>query len=439
MKKRIGWFLLFATLPAATFVLATMWQFSAEYQAAQNRGGVIPFLAAFAALTSIYALVLGLLLALAGRREKELAKEANVYLAAGQEAARGKHELERRVEFLTAAREMMLVLREEVEFGAIAKRVLGLVAQAAGAPDRGLVAIHLASEDKLQLRAVWREGEPITEPAKITRAKIDAAIAGEAFVGRRLISRDDGAILRFAIPITADRETIGALQVEIPQEGDDAERAAFAKRLESELYELMNFVALAIKTPDLYERTIRDGMTKLFTKRHFSNQLHHHEAIARRHNEPLALIMVDVDHFKNVNDTYGHLTGDMVLKEVAKIVRESIRSSNEAYRYGGEELGVLCPETSAEQAALLAERLRKKLEAKTIQGETKKLSITASFGVAEWSADMKTPEDLVSRADEALYVAKKSGRNQVQSWKAGALEAVKAAEAAKGVEAGKAH
>ena len=89
MKRRVAWFLLFATLPAATFVLATIWQFSDEYQAAANRGGVIPFLAAFGALTSIYALVLGLLLALAGRREKELAKEANVYLAAGQQAASG--------------------------------------------------------------------------------------------------------------------------------------------------------------------------------------------------------------------------------------------------------------------------------------------------------------------------------------------------------------
>lgn len=439
MKRRLAWFALFATLPAATFVLATTWQFGDEYQSAANRGGVIPMLAAFAALTSVYALVLGLLLALAGRREKELAKEANVYLAAGQEAARSKHALERRVEFLTAAREMMLVLREELEFGAIAKRVLGLVAQAAGTPDTGLVAIHLFSEEKLQLRAVWREGDAVTEPAKVARAKIDAAISGEAFTARRLVSRDDGAVLRFAIPITADRETIGALQVEIPVDAEGEERAAFAKRLEGELYELMNFVALAIKTPDLYERTIRDGMTRLFTKRHFSNQLHHHEAIARRHGEPLALIMVDVDHFKKVNDTYGHLTGDMVLKEVAKIVRESIRSSNEAYRYGGEELGVLCPETTAEQAAALAERLRKKIEGKTMQGETKKLSVTASFGVAEWSADMKAPEELVSRADEALYVAKKSGRNQVQSWKAGALEAVKAAEAAKGVEAGERH
>ncbi|MBI2920260.1 MAG: diguanylate cyclase [Planctomycetes bacterium] len=431
MKRRIGWFLLFSTLPAATFVLATVWQFSDEYQSPGQQGGVVPFLAAFGALTSIYALALGLLLALAGRREKELKDEAHGYLAAGREAARHKHDLERRVEFLTAAREMMLVLREEVEFTAIAQRVLGFIAHAAGAAENGTVAIFTHDEGKLVPRGIWKDGKALGETREMARAKIDSAGAQEAFNQRRLVTHADDRILRFAIPITADRETIGALQVEVPQEGEAAEREAFAKRLEMELYELMNFVALAIKTPDLYERTIRDGMTKLFTKRHFSNQLHHHEAIARRHGEPLALIMVDVDHFKNVNDSYGHLTGDMVLKEVAKIVRESIRSSNEAYRYGGEELGVLCPETTAEQAQQLAERLRKKLEAKTIQGETKKLSVTASFGVAEWTADMKTPEDLVSRADEALYVAKKSGRNQVQVWKAGALEAAKAAEAGK--------
>ncbi|NUN50217.1 MAG: GGDEF domain-containing protein [Candidatus Brocadiae bacterium] len=430
MRRRIAWFLVFATLPAATFALATIWQMSDEYQAQENRGGVVPFLAAFAALTAVYALVLGLLLALAGRREKELKDEAHGYLEAGREAARSKRDLERRVEFLSAAREMILVLREEVEFSAIARRVLGFVAHAAGASEMGMVGIYVFEEEKLQLRALWRDGEAMLEPRKISAAKIDPASAAEAFEQKRLVTRASQTQLRFSIPITADRETIGALQVEVAAEGDPAERGALVKRLEGELYELMNFVALAIKTPDLYERTIRDGMTKLFTKRHFTNQLAHHAAIAQRHGEPLALIMVDVDHFKSVNDTYGHLTGDMVLKEVAKVVRDSIRSSNEAYRYGGEEMGVLCPETTAEQAAQLAERLRKKLEGRMIQGETKKLSVTASFGVSEWSADMKAPEDLVSRADEALYVAKKSGRNQVQSWKAGALEAVKEKERA---------
>jgi diguanylate cyclase (GGDEF)-like protein len=429
VKRRLAWFFGFALLPLSTFVLATVWQFSGEYQAAAQRGGLVPLLAALAALTSVYALALGLLLALAGRREKELKETAGAILEAGREAAARHLEVERRVEFLSAAREMMLVLREEVEFSAIARRVLGFVAHATGAAERGVVAILTAADGKLALRALWQDGKEMTEARELSRAKPDVSAAESAWEERRMVTRGDDRTLVFALPLAADREAIGVMQVEVPLEGTVAERQQYVERLERELHELMNFVALAIKTPDLYDRTIRDGMTRLFTKRHFVNQLAHHAAIAQRSEEPLALIMVDVDHFKRVNDTYGHLTGDMVLKEVAKILRDSIRASNEAYRYGGEELGVLCPGTSAEQAAQLAERLRKKVEAKSIQGETKKLSVTASFGVAEWAADMKAPEDLVSRADEALYVAKKSGRNQVQTWKAGALEAVRAKEA----------
>src|SRR5262249_13645670 len=149
------------------------------------------------------------------------------------------------------------------------------------------------------------------------------------------------------------------------------------RRLSSELPEFSKFLALALKTPDLYTRAVQDALTGLWTKRHFITQATSLMEASNRYGDPLCLIMVDVDHVKKVNDTFGHVTGDKVLKGVAEILKKKVRSGS-AYRYGGEEMAVLLPKADLDGAAQVAERLRSAIEAHKIAG----VKVTASFGVA---------------------------------------------------------
>jgi len=125
-------------------------------------------------------------------------------------------------------------------------------------------------------------------------------------------------------------------------------------------------------------------------------------------------MMLDVDHFKSYNDQYGHPAGDSALKTVAEILKETLRGADVAARYGGEEFAILLPQTSAEEAAQIGERIRKKIE----RTEFSERRVTASIGIASASGDVDTPRDLISAADVALYAAKDQGRNNVQIFNA---------------------
>jgi diguanylate cyclase (GGDEF)-like protein len=134
-----------------------------------------------------------------------------------------------------------------------------------------------------------------------------------------------------------------------------------------------------------------------------------------RHHRILSVIMFDIDHFKTINDRYGHDTGDMVLSNVARIVREVIREYDFAFRMGGDEFLLLLPETSEAKACILAERIRTNIEdQKILDKNHNKFSITASFGIAQYSHKDKSIGDVTRKADEALYQAKKAGRNRIE-------------------------
>lgn len=143
----------------------------------------------------------------------------------------------------------------------------------------------------------------------------------------------------------------------------------------------------------------------------FDRDLAHAVDEAERDGEPFALVMIDIDHFKKVNDVHGHPVGDEVLLEVAKLVVNRTVRKGAAYRFGGEEFALLLPGYSAEEAVGLAERIRKDLEDATVS--SKKLQVTASFGAADVPAHAKKAQALLEQADAALYQAKRSGRNRV--------------------------
>ena len=155
-----------------------------------------------------------------------------------------------------------------------------------------------------------------------------------------------------------------------------------------------------------------DPLTELLNRRRFSELAEVEFDRAKRHSTPIAVIMLDIDHFKQVNDTYGHVVGDQVLKAIAERLR-AVRVSDILARYGGEELVVLCPETNAREAKRLAERLRLALHENAIETTEGPLPMTASIGVATLERGVENLDALIDRADQALYAAKSAGRNCV--------------------------
>jgi len=162
-----------------------------------------------------------------------------------------------------------------------------------------------------------------------------------------------------------------------------------------------------------YEKSIHDGLTGLYTHNFFQNYLEQAISKAKRYGTPLSLLMLDIDYFKKFNDTYGHPAGDRVLVNIARLLKEALREADIAARYGGEEFILVLPETDDRRAYLLAERLRKNVQAfDFLRGKEKGVEITISIGVAGYGKGMHR-EVLISQADQALYRAKKEGRNKV--------------------------
>ncbi|HEX2877235.1 MAG TPA: GGDEF domain-containing protein [Polyangiaceae bacterium] len=166
---------------------------------------------------------------------------------------------------------------------------------------------------------------------------------------------------------------------------------------------------------EIYRMTIVDGLTQIHNKRALFEALEKELMRARRYERDLSLLMFDIDFFKRINDQYGHLAGDHVLRELARIVQERIRREEVFARYGGEEFVILLPETPLPGAAALAESLRARVanHAFVFQGE--RIPVTVSIGTALLGENDKVASDLIQRADEKLYEAKRGGRNRVCS------------------------
>jgi len=163
----------------------------------------------------------------------------------------------------------------------------------------------------------------------------------------------------------------------------------------------------------LQRLAITDGLTTLFNSRHFYTQLELEADRSIRYKHPLALLLIDIDRFKEFNDTFGHLEGDKVLMRFSQILKSCLRANDSAYRYGGEEFTVILPETAAEEARTVAQRIRVALEAERFSPPPgQPVSKTISIGVTEY-ASMEDMTTFIRRADEAMYVSKQNGRNRV--------------------------
>ena len=212
-----------------------------------------------------------------------------------------------------------------------------------------------------------------------------------------------------AFPLTSEGEITGCIVARSTLE-------KLSKRDISYLEQLTRQSAITINRANVYSKVLQyatlDALTNLNNRRQFEVRLKQEIATTKRQKNPLCAMMIDIDFFKKVNDTYGHSSGDTVLRTVAAIIKEHLRESDIPSRYGGEEFAVLLPYTHVEEAKIVGERLRKAVEAASISIDKKNINVTISMGLAEFNPN-ETGEELFKRADKALYEAKDSGRNKV--------------------------
>lgn len=163
----------------------------------------------------------------------------------------------------------------------------------------------------------------------------------------------------------------------------------------------------------IFRMTVTDGLTNVSNRKQLDLFLSEELPRAQRHGRPLSLLMIDIDHFKSINDNHGHLTGDSVLRGLASILQKRVRPNDRLGRYGGEEFCVILPETDLPSAARMGEELRTLVAAHSFVAENKEVRVTISIGAATLSGAIAHPDALYRSADEMLYQAKRSGRNRV--------------------------
>jgi diguanylate cyclase (GGDEF)-like protein len=229
-----------------------------------------------------------------------------------------------------------------------------------------------------------------------------ADIVSAAAADARTVVREESR----AYPLVLAGIVVGVLEAQASDVPAETEQVLDA---------LLSTAAAALESSRLHsaarELAHIDGLTRLPNRRRFETDMDAEWERCRRYGRPMALVMLDLDHFKRLNDEYGHLTGDQALRGVADALTHVLRTSDTGYRYGGEELALLLRETSMREAIAVAERVRQAVEG--VRVDDSAVRVTASLGVAERRAGMLSPEELVSAADAALYTAKHAGRNRV--------------------------
>lgn len=245
-------------------------------------------------------------------------------------------------------------------------------------------------------------------------------IANEVFENNGIILVTDISYSKFrkvgdcksciAAPLTDEKGTFGVAVVK--SEDINGFEESDLRMLTS----LCDVCSIALTNAKLFEKTeelaITDGLSGLYVRRYFMERLTEYLASANRFSYPLSLIMLDIDHFKKVNDTYGHDAGDTVIKQIAAAIKKQTRETDIAVRYGGEEFVIILPYTKLDEAKMIAERTRQFIEQNEIVFERERIKITASFGVAEYQKGYSL-EEFLKICDGNLYKAKERGRNNV--------------------------
>ena len=213
------------------------------------------------------------------------------------------------------------------------------------------------------------------------------------------------------IPLKIEKEIVGVLNI------NDGEQDSFEESSLEFVLDISDFISMSVSNAILYEQTkqlaVTDGLTGISNRPNMEQALQNEFERSMRYGAPLSVVLLDVDHFKGVNDTYGHQKGDEILVAVASLLKKVCRTNDIAARYGGEEFLMILPQSNAQGAFKIAERVREEMMKMNFTGNESNFSVTTSCGVAELDRDfIKNTDQLVAIADHALYEAKNSGRNK---------------------------
>ncbi|PKL50186.1 MAG: hypothetical protein CVV42_04140 [Candidatus Riflebacteria bacterium HGW-Riflebacteria-2] len=335
------------------------------------------------------------------------------------------YELARKVRELAIINEVSQAVNYMGDLGKTIDAILSRGVQLLNAERGSLFLLDDKYEELVEHAAVFGvEGEVVIDEKLKEQFKGGKGIAGEVFNNGkpRLIQNvrkdksfafrdEDRERIRsiVCVPLMIKDNAIGVMNIVNRREGffnDEDLQTALT---------MANQAAVVIEKSRLFNLATIDGLTGLVVHRHFQAKMEEEFRRARRYSKPLAYMMTDIDHFKKFNDTWGHQIGDMVLREVAKIVRDNARDTDIAARYGGEEFGVILPETDYEGAMLLAERLRERVETAAFKGPQGDLKVTLSVGVSTMpKLQPETALEMIKFADDALYICKRNGRNRVE-------------------------
>lgn len=303
------------------------------------------------------------------------------------------------------------------------KEVLMIIIRAIDA-QKGSIMMMNEEAGELVLKVVYdpEQGEQPINILEHVSFTLGEGIAGKvAVTGQAMICNDTQSDKRFktyrfqemdqriwnmiCIPLKAEEQVLGVISLDNKVGGFQEEDLELVKHLAHQ-------IAIAIENAELYERSIIDGLTGLYIRRYFEDSLDHELKRSERFDMKTSLLMLDIDHFKRFNDTYGHQVGDWVIQKVARVAQESIRDGVDmAARYGGEEFVIIMPDTNLEEAWIVGERLRQAVADSFVFHDGNKLSITISLGCAEYPTQAGSKKELIQHADTALYASKHKGRN----------------------------
>lgn len=336
-------------------------------------------------------------------------------------------ELQRKVEELSTLYEIGRELSSSLDLDDLLQKIVDSVVRLTGAQ---VCSLMLLDEDKQTLSIRVAKGLS-PQIQKRTRARVGEGIAGwvaqhgtpllvEDIEKHPLFRRKNRSRYRtkslLSVPLAIKGEVIGVLNVNNKRNDE-----VFTQRDLDLMTLLASHAAIAIENARLYEEleqlAVTDGLTQLYVRRHFMEELAKELRRARRYHRPLAVVMMDIDHFKRINDTYGHPVGDEVLRELGRRLRQSARQDDVLGRYGGEEFIAALVETNKERGLQAAERLRRSVEEQPFSTRAGTLAVTISLGLASFPEDAEEMEDLIQKADQALYRAKEEGRNRVVAYR----------------------
>lgn len=320
--------------------------------------------------------------------------------------------------------EISQIISSSLDLNAVLQTILQLTAQLVHAD---MAALALISPDRQQMLfnhtynlpgTLRRSAVPVGEGLCWEAASKNASILADDYQQHPSALaewKELGVHAYLGVPLVAGNDTLGALNLfRIAQGRPFNQRDRFLAEM------VARQAGVAIQNARRYEEAKRlathDSLTGLYTRHHFFELAHREYERSRRYQRPLSLIMLDLDNLKQVNDEYGHQTGDRALQVLAQICQAELRQVDLIGRYGGDEFIILLPETDLLKAARAAERVRERANQAVVENHQEQVRISVSLGVAALEDDIESFEALVDRADQAQYMAKESGKNQVRIW-----------------------